>query len=82
MKYLSCNAQCGWDFEDKFLCRINTPIFRMWNVSAQKKKIVLDQFSEYGMLVPRKKVILDLEVRVGSSIYRKYESVPPVYELL
>ena len=54
----------------------------MWNVSAQKKKIVLDQFSEYGMLVPRKKVILDLEVRVGSSIYRKYESVPPVYELL
>lgn len=65
MKYLSCNAQCGWDFEDKFLCRINTPIFRIWNVSAQRKKI-----------------ILDLKVRVGSSIYRKFESVLPVYELL
>ena len=47
----------------------------------RKKKIILDQFSEYGMLMPRKKK-LDLGVRVGSSIYRKYESVPPVYKLL
>lgn len=40
------------------------------------------QFLEYGMLLPRKKIILDLGVRVGSSVYRKYESLPPVYELL
>lgn len=67
MKYLSCNAQCGWDFEDKFLCRINTPIFRMWNVSAQKKYYIRPIFRIWNVSAQKKNYI-----RFGSKSRKLY----------